>query len=150
MKKIISILILSIGCFAAKAQTPKILISYDENGNRNLREYVVNRPAPDEQPQNNAGSLAEATTGLVAANGDDLKVYPNPSNDNFNVTVSQGILNSNAVLILLDQLGREQQRTKIASATTTISTRGMADGVYNIIVQYGNTRSTIKITKVAN
>jgi hypothetical protein len=157
MKKIISILILGFCCFnIAKAQAqPKILISYDENGNRILRAYVPYRPAPPQQPKATDSILITGesknkdmvATGLTAVTENNLKVYPNPSNDNFNVVVSEGILNANAELVLIDQLGREHKRTKIKSITTTISTKRMADGVYSIIVQYGNNKSTTKVVK---
>jgi len=158
MKKIISILILGFGFIAAKAQTPKILISYDENGNRILRQYVPYRPAPPQQPQETDSTLLAGkpehkdveASGLATVTGNSLKVFPNPSNDNFNVVVSEGILNRNAELVMIDQLGREHKRKKIRSLTTTISTKGMADGVYSIIVQHGDTRSTTKVVKATN
>lgn len=154
MKNFISTLVLGLCVLAAKAQTPKIIIKYDENGNRILRLYQPYRPAPPQQTDSAAvageGARDVNISGLAAVSGNDLKVYPNPSNDNFNITVSEGILNSQAELVLIDQLGREHKRAKIKSLTTTISTKGMADGVYSIIVQYGDTRTTTKVVKATN
>jgi len=156
MKKIISILLLSICYISAKAQTPKILISYDENGNRILRQYLPYRPAPppvatdSTSVANENENKSRGISALVVNNENNVKVYPNPSNDNFNIVVSQGILDNNAELLLMDQLGRILYRKKVEATTTTISTKQMADGAYNIIVQYGNNKSTLKIVKETN
>lgn len=155
MKKLIPVLVLMFCYIGAKAQTPKIKISYDDNGNRILREYVTARPAPPPVIKEEDGSVATdgnvaSLTDLVDLAGNSLKIYPNPSKDYFNVVVSEGILNRHAQLVLVDQLGREHQRIAIKGTTTTIDTKGMADGVYSIIVQYGTTKSTTRIVKYTN
>lgn len=154
MKKLTSILVLIFGFMATKAQTPKVVIKYDENGNRILRYFTPYRPGA-QQPSSDSISVFNnnehkdiAISDLASIEDNELKVYPNPSNDNFNIRISENILNNDVELVLIDQLGREHQRRKVKALITTISTKGMADGVYSIVVQYGNNRSTLRVAKV--
>lgn len=155
MKAVLTIL---IGlCFtAAKAQTPKIHIDYDENGNRIFRYWTPYKPGSSKDSSNN-NEITEGKSittdennpknGLEALKQLSFKVYPNPSNDNFNIAIDASMLQMGCEISLTDQLGRVHYQQKAVSAITTISTAHLADGVYYVILNYGSQKSTVKLVK---
>ena len=150
MKKTVTLIALILCFLASKAQPPTINIKYDENGNRIMRYKTGNKPAP---PTNNDNkevlTPTEVTTknGISAITTASFQVYPNPSNDNFNVAIDAAILNASCEITLTDQLGRVHYQQKAKTALTTISTAHLADGVYYIILNYSGKKSTVKLVK---
>ncbi len=160
MKKLLTTLTFICTITAVRAQNSQnsyIKISYDVNGNRVLREYVGGRPAPPADTANvvladSAVIPGDTTTNsnLAASIKPNFKVYPNPSDNNFNIALDAAMLQQHCEVLLTDQLGKEHMRKVLTQTVTTISTQQLADGVYYIIVNNGNNRSTVRIVKMSN
>lgn len=88
--------------------------------------------------------------GLQSFDNMGFKVYPNPSNDQFNVAIDEAMMKSKCEIMLTDQLGKVHYQNVVKQTVTTISTTHLADGVYYIIVNYGNRRSSVKLVKQAD
>jgi hypothetical protein len=62
----------------------------------------------------------------------DLKVYPNPNNGNFNIQLNDQF--NEGELSMFDQLGRQVYSGKVFTGTNSISTQGLSAGLYHFIV----------------
>lgn len=71
-------------------------------------------------------------------------VYPNPVNDQINVSLSN---DESAVAILYNLVGQEVRRTEISAQVSTIDVADLASGIYMLKVNQGNKSQTVKITK---
>jgi para-nitrobenzyl esterase len=75
--------------------------------------------------------LGCSSTGLddFASASDQIRLYPNPSNDNFSV----GLLSSSAsILEIFDLSGRSVYSQELLNAPSTVSTAGLANGLYTV------------------
>lgn len=78
--------------------------------------------------------------GLSLLN-DDLKVYPNPSNDK--ITISINNFSGNIKTEVFDLIGNKLQTTN----ETTISLSGYSKGIYLIKLAYGDKVEEMKVFK---
>jgi hypothetical protein len=146
MKKILSIIALSLTAYYAQAQTCKIKIYYDANGNRIQRvlECTAGKPAPNEtvlqttMKQTNAFNLA---SGIY-------QVYPNPAENKVNIKLEADLLAKGCSISLTDITGKVlYQQRAVADAVSIIDLQGYTDGIYFIIIATSNDRHTVKIVK---
>lgn len=153
MKLRLTIFSICLGTMTSFAQN-KIVISYDDNGNRIKRELVCPgcRPAPESDPDN-PGTLASDNKTLpeqdALAKG-KFKVYPNPANNSVHVSLDVLSLERQCRIILTDQLGREHFRQDAASALTTIPLDHLADGMYYVLIYRDKQKDVVKIVKESN
>lgn len=105
--------------------------------------------------QNAAGCWAEdcqevsiSLTDIEGLNKDDnmISVYPNPTSANFNVSVQN--VQDNVKLVVVDLLGNVVYENNNAdmSGTYTVTTDGLASGVYILQVVNGESYATRKVT----
>jgi hypothetical protein len=74
----------------------------------------------------------------------DLVVYPNPTNDEFHITISD--LNSSKVAIeVLNSLGQIALKESFNTNQTTISTKGLAKGIYFVKIAIDSNSKTFKM-----
>ena len=138
MKQLIIFFALFLLGLEAQAQTCKIKIYYDANGNRILRVKECNKPAPDEST-----SIAEPTD-LVA----NYQVYPNPAENKVNIKLDADLLAKGCNIFMTDISGRMLfQKVNVAQAVSVIDLQGYTDGTYFIAIVQDNIRHTVKIVK---
>jgi hypothetical protein len=129
------------------AQSCKIKIFYDANGNRVQRvlECEGGRPAGDqvvarsEQKQvNGFGNLTEGT----------YQVYPNPAQNKVSIKLDVALLEKGCSITMTDILGKMifQQRN-LQQTVSEIDLQGLADGAYFIQIISGTDHHTVKIVK---
>ncbi|MFA6060435.1 MAG: T9SS type A sorting domain-containing protein [Taibaiella sp.] len=147
--KTIYFLSIAFALSLSAAAQDKIVIHYDNNGNRVLRERVCPgcRPAPDAPVPDAPLAATENRLQAIALPGTWFRVYPNPSSNNFNLVLDLASLKTNCEVVLNDQLGREIYRKKITGANTVISTKQLTDGTYYLILHRGDNKETIKLVK---
>jgi len=109
----------------------------------NQAEDAINN-AFDNCRSSNSPRLEAARKGL------NVLVYPNPANDELNVTIS-GVENETAVQIQLsDILGHTvsaQSAKVIYDYTGNVNLTNLSNGIYILKVQYGNELKTVKVVK---
>lgn len=148
MKKIILVLSLLLITAHAIAETCKIKIYYDTNGNRTQRvlECTYPRPGTDQIIRTEV-ALAEGFNDLNSA---PYQVYPNPAENIVNIKLSAGLLSKTAAITMTDLSGKIIfQQQQVAKEVTAIDLNGLSDGAYFIIITSGNDRYTAKVIKQA-
>jgi rhodanese-related sulfurtransferase len=83
-----------------------------------------------------------AVTGNTSLSSGDLKVFPNPAGDHFSILTGPG---NHTGISLFDAYGRLVRRLNSSSVPVSVSTEGMADGVYFVKVTSGNQLFTKKL-----
>jgi hypothetical protein len=144
MKQLLIILFISCSPAILHAQQTKVVISYDGNGNRVRREIVTYKNAPANNDLSSSWELNAGRFNMPAT----FKVYPNPSQDVFNVAIDAISLKEKCELILIDQAGKELYRQVITQSVTPVSTRQFADGVYYIVLYSGDKKENTKVVKI--
>jgi hypothetical protein len=129
------------------AQSCKIKIFYDANGNRVQRvlECEGGRPAGDqvvarsEQKQvNGFGNLTEGT----------YQVYPNPAQNKVSIKLDAALLEKGCSIVMTDILGKMIFLQKdVQQAVSEIDLHGLTDGAYLIQIISGTDHHTVKIVK---
>jgi len=143
MKTIYLTISLFIFSFAAKAQVCKILISYDDNGNRIKREKscIGNRPASEDTAGNDlAAKDLQPVTDVFA-------IYPNPTTTQVNIRLSSLALKERCELTITDGSGKTLKTRLLSAPLTDIDLAGFADGPYLFILRRGTQVNTIKVMK---
>jgi len=67
-----------------------------------------------------------------------VKVFPNPADENININISGNIINGTIRILLVDLLGNtvaEKKISDVANSTVTIPTAGLSQGVYFLKVE---------------
>lgn len=152
MKFLYFFLLILLPIAATHAQTCTIQISYDDNGNRILRELVCGTMSQPEEPSEGPvfykrPALLPDSSNVIAGS---FNVYPNPAAGQVFVQLDAISLQQPCTITLLDQLGREHFRKEHAEASTVISLDNLPDGLYYIILWRGEQKNTVKIVKEAN
>ncbi|WP_157977223.1 T9SS type A sorting domain-containing protein [Taibaiella helva] len=148
MKTILSSLVLALMAIGTHAQTCKIKIYYDENGNRIQRALECQRPAPPTDTPLVQQEQALAATGLSTAANASFQVYPNPSETQINVRLDAPLLNEGCSILLTDIAGKTlAQKQQVKELLSSFSLEGYADGTYFVIVVSGSRKHTVKIVK---
>jgi hypothetical protein len=109
------------------------------------------RNATTQAPCTNCPRTITATTGEVdktaVINPFDVKAFPNPSGDEFNVYL-EGANNEKVSLTVYDALGREIRKFEKESGNIPIHFgRDLKGGIYILEVKQGSNRKTIKLIK---
>jgi hypothetical protein len=91
------------------------------------------------------GSCEIASPGMPGDGGGDAIIYPNPAKDH--LTVRVGSLHNGARVQLYNALGRLMITKNLTSTVTTISLRGLSDGMYYVRVKNGHQITIQKIIK---
>lgn len=135
--------------FAARAQN-KMLISYDENGNRIKREISCPGCRPGSSDATAPGEAHSASSPL--AGGDNNKagafrVYPNPAGNVATLYLDFISLQQKCTVVLMDQSGREHFRKQASSANTEIPLAKLADGMYYLILFRDNQKDVVRVVK---
>lgn len=146
MKKLITLL--AIACYAinVRAQTCKIKIYYDANGNRIQR--VVECPHEITPP-----NKVELQPIKKKIDGFDLtssmyQVYPNPAENKVNIKLNANLLSKGCSIVITDITGKAlYQQHHVSTSVSTIDLQGYADGAYLIVIVQGTDRYTVKIVK---
>ncbi len=104
---------------------------------------------PITMPANSYGDLAACTPGLATAiqklsASYELRVYPNPSNNEFTIS-GITIGNGTAQVIVTDAAGKQIFVTSAPSSEMKISTQDFAAGIYFVQVKNQNCNSTKKL-----
>ena len=146
--------------FIAALQAPqvygqgcKISISYDENGNRILRELVCAsaRESPEEQDKESMSAINTYLPfqGQEQNLSSSFKVYPNPTNGLVSIEVEEEVLKGKCSFVLSDISGKVHMRKEIAVSHTNLSLAHLADGVYFLTLFRGDRKDVVKIVKEA-
>lgn len=136
-----------MGFGSVHGQSCSILISYDDNGNRVLREMACPIPRPASEGLGD-GPVADAK-GLLSQNVHQggFSVFPNPTSDEVFVQLDVLSLQQSCTLVLLDVLGREHFRRADVGARTTIPLVQLPDGIYHVVLWRGQQKDAVKIVK---
>jgi hypothetical protein len=151
MKALLLSIVLGLVAAAAGAQTCKIRIYYDNNGNRIQRilDCTGPKPAPaaDSIPDP-ALVRANISPGLDGNREAGFAVYPNPAAHRVNVKLDAGYLAQSCSITLTDITGKAlYQVQKVNAPLSTIDLGPYADGVYFIVLQRGAVRNAVRIVK---
>jgi hypothetical protein len=145
MKKIILYLalFLSIKNFAQAIQ-----YGYDANGNRTPRElYVV--PCNNCPPVNQRTAAAPPTDSIqVIALQHGLNVFPNPTQDKVNLTVSNLKDDETTSAIVTDESGKVLYTAKSLQSQNEININTFNNGTYFVRVTIGKDVMVYKVIKV--
>lgn len=148
MKGILILLVAMSAVLGAQAQTCKIKIYYDANGNRIQRALECQRPAPPADSPLVQQEQQLAANGLTGAAGGAFQVYPNPSETQINVRLDAPLLNEGCSILLTDIAGKTlAQKQQVKALLSSFSLEGYADGTYFVIVVSSNRKHTVKIVK---
>ena len=82
-------------------------------------------------------------TGIYDAIGDNLSIYPNPSNGVFTIELDGNL--SNAKLSILDLNGRTVYAQAIVANKTNIDLKTIANGLYTVVLVSNDTVSSTKM-----
>lgn len=155
MKTILSLLLLTFSLGAA-AQQYKIVISYDQNGNRTKREKIcfANCPPPPGAMPGDAPPIAGNSDELPVNDGSPyrakggFRLFPNPANAILNLRLDNSkMLDQKCEFILLDVMGRELLHKPVSNVATQYDISGLADGMYMCIVVTGDKRDLVRVSK---
>ena len=147
MKKILVLLALVAVAGYTNAQTCKIKIYYDANGNRIQRvlQCESGRPAGDQVVTRSEQKLIN---GFGDLNEGAYQVYPNPAENKVNIKLDAAMLTKGCSITMNDLTGKVLfQQNKVSDAVTSISLDGLADGTYFIQIVSGKDRHTVKVVK---
>lgn len=151
MKMLYFFLLMLLPLSGIHAQPCTIKISYDDNGNRILREMECLSPRPQDDPDDDVVLTRRKASRLdssLMVSG-TFKVYPNPTADEVFVHLDEISLQQNCSIVLIDQLGREHFRKEKVNARTRIALGHLPDGIYHILLWRGAEKSAVKIVKEA-
>ena len=147
MKKILSIIALSLITYYTQAQTCKIKIYYDANGNRTQRVMECgDEIAPPDKVE--LQTVRKKMDGFNDLTSGTYQVYPNPAENKVNIRLDADLVTKECSISLIDITGKAlyQQRT-VTDVVSAIDLQGYADGAYFIVISTGNEKHTVKIVK---
>lgn len=155
MKKIFLLSLSLCGVATAFAQQYKIVIHYDANGNRIIRERVAKiagRPAEGNPAESDTLGVASKTMTLNQKLSTEapaeILVFPNPTAGNFTVELgSLALLSQPVTIMVTDALGRQIIHRQISELRTAIDISREADGSYMCTVISGDLKKTVRLVK---
>ncbi len=145
MKTILTSILLLVAAHYATAQSCKIKIYYDANGNRTQR---ILECGPGGHGPGRTQSIVSTQRNLfndVAAG--TYQVYPNPAENKVNVKLNADLLAKGCQIAMTDLSGRVIAQHTAVPEVSVFDLQGLADGTYFIIITAGNERHTVKIIK---
>lgn len=155
MKKIFLLSLSLCGVATAFAQQYKIVIHYDANGNRIIRERVAqtaDRPAEDNPAEPDTLEFASKTMvlsqKLSAEATAEILIFPNPTAGNFTVELgSLTLLSQSCTIMVTDALGRQIIHRRLSERRTSFDLSREADGLYMCTVISGDLKKTVRLVK---
>lgn len=127
-------------CFEVSAQ---IQYTYDAAGNRTQRKLAVRTP----QTYTTNSSNPDTVQAMKVAMDNGISVYPNPTNDMVNVTVSTANSDKKAIAYLVDNTGRILFSKEVNSTPFPIDLKDYVPGIYFIRVIIGKEKLSYQIIK---
>lgn len=115
----------------------KVQYAYDASGNRVKREIVLTKSVAETQPVVFIEELAKRT----------IKVYPNPTEGQLKVEVSDFEKSKSVNLTIVNMQGQVVLRKKMSSATEDLDISGKAVGLYILQINIDGENSSWKIIK---
>jgi hypothetical protein len=150
MKTLLVLVFTVVSLVKLNAQTCKIKIYYDDNGNRIQRvlDCTGERPAP---PADNSPVLSNENEVMSndSFNLNGFQVYPNPSESRINIKLDAlSLASGNCNIALTDLSGKMLfSKNNIKEPVSVISLDGYTDGTYFVMITIGSKKSTVKIVK---
>ena len=92
----------------------------------------------------NICSLTETTLGINSNYFEKVSIYPNPATNFINVNFG-GLNFENTTLSLFDIQGRRISKNEASSSNEIINTQNLQNGVYLLVLEKENNKSTFKI-----
>ena len=101
------------------------------------------------KPGDDESSLSDMSNNRIGSayseqvdNNFTADIFPNPSNGNFNVNLSE-----NASIIITNMLGDIVINSKFDAGVTALNIENQPDGIYFTTITIGNSKKTVKIIK---
>jgi fibronectin type 3 domain-containing protein len=91
------------------------------------------------------GSCESVSPGVPGDAGSDAIIYPNPAKEHLTIRVSS--LSNGATVQLYNSIGRLMITKNLTNTVTTLSLRGLSDGMYYVRVKNGQQITIQKIIK---
>jgi len=152
MKKIFLLSLSLCGAASVFAQQYKIIIHYDANGNRIIRERVAKtagRPAEDNSAESDTLGVANKTMELhQKLSAAEVMIFPNPTAGHFTVELgSLELLSQPVTIMVTDVLGRQIIHRRVSELRTAFDISSEADGLYTCTVISGDLKKTVRLVK---
>jgi hypothetical protein len=129
-----------------KAQTT-VQYSYDKAGNRIQRKlYVCTTCRPDQQNGKVASQEKDTTQILAAQHG--LNVYPNPTQDKVNLTLSNLKDDETTSVVVTDETGKTVYSAKNLQLQNEINVSTFNNGTYFFRITMGKDVMVYKVMKI--
>lgn len=108
--------------------------------------FKVTGPNADPADEGALGSVVVSPTFLGVNDADalNLAVYPNPSNNVWNIATSNDVINT---IELFDVLGKKVSTVTVDSNRASINNEALGQGIYLAKVSTSNGQKTIKLIK---
>ena len=110
--------------------------SYDNAGNRTKREIVFTRSEAMEDEENSE---------MVSEH--EIQIYPNPTEGDLNVSISNISNDNQAAITLYDISGRLLKKEDATTGRVNIDISGVANGIYIMQIMIDEKVTTWKIIK---
>jgi hypothetical protein len=139
MKKIILIFLELIIIFTAKTQItqtyPDFHYTYDNNGNRIQREYIIICPLCEKKNHDTTKTKTDSIKKYTANLGDQkITVYPNPTTGILKIDITNLTSNNKGTILLADMKGRMIYEDYTISSTNIINLLNISKGYYALKV----------------
>jgi len=154
MKQLFTLLLIPFGMAPLFAQN-KIIIAYDQNGNRIKRFVICSTCRPTNESENDPAmdttkpSYVNKSIELPFSDNEigTFKVFPNPADNKVQVELDAISLKQRCEITLTDISGKEHYRKIVVTETTIIPLEHLADGVYFVSLFRGTEKKVVKIVK---
>lgn len=114
--------------------------SYDNAGNRTKREIVFTRSEAMEDEEN-----VKSFSEMVSEH--EIQIYPNPTEGDLNVSISNISNDNQAAITLYDISGRLLKKEDTTTGRVNIDISGVANGIYIMQIMIDEKVTTWKIIK---
>ena len=114
--------------------------SYDNAGNRTKREIVFTRSEAMEDEEN-----VKSFSEMVSEH--EIQIYPNPTEGDLNVSISNISNDNQAAITLYDISGRLLKKEDATTGRVNIDISGVANGIYIMQIMIDEKVTTWKIIK---
>lgn len=148
MNKIIWIFCLLWVSTKVNAQTYKIVIDYDDNGNRIKRELVCEGCPSPLVPPGKEVPTPDVEQQLLTDFNMLFEVFPNPSNARITVRIDPGTLAQQPFIQIMDATGRVFMSSRATDVLSAYDLQHLSDGTYYVSLTVKDTVHRRKIVKV--